>query len=74
MEGINNKIKTMLRKTYGLRDELFLKLKLYSLHHSRLELLVFRCTIIWEKIIVITREKWTEDIVIIRERLEPRVA
>ena len=39
MEGINNKIKTMLRKTYGLRDEVFLKLKLYSLHHSRLELL-----------------------------------
>jgi len=36
--------------------------------------LLFRCTIIWEKIIVITREKWTEDIVIIRERLEPRVA
>jgi len=39
IEGINNKIKTMLRKTYGLRDEVFLKLKLYSLHHSRLELL-----------------------------------
>ena len=37
-------------------------------------LVMFRCTIIWEKIIVITWEKWTEDIVIIRERLEPRVA
>lgn len=39
MEGINNKIKTLLRQTYGMRDELFFKLKLYSLHHSRHELL-----------------------------------
>lgn len=39
MEGINNKIKTLLRQTYGLRDELFFKLKLYSLHDSRQELL-----------------------------------
>lgn len=39
MEGINNKIKTLLRQTYGMRDELFLKLKLYSLHHTRHELL-----------------------------------
>jgi transposase len=39
MEGINNKIKTLLRQTYGLRDQRFFELKLYSLHHSRLELL-----------------------------------
>lgn len=39
MEGINNKIKTLLRQTYGLRDERFFTLKLYSLHHSRLTLL-----------------------------------
>ena len=39
MEGINNKIKTMLRQSYGMRDESFFKLKLYSLHHTRLELL-----------------------------------
>jgi transposase len=39
MEGINNKIKTLLRQTYGLRDERFFTLKLYALHHSRLTLL-----------------------------------
>jgi len=39
MEGINNKIKTLLRQTYGLRDERFFTLKLFSLHHSRLTLL-----------------------------------
>jgi transposase len=38
MEGINNKIKTLLRQTYGLRDERFFFLKLYSLHNSRLTL------------------------------------
>ena len=36
---INNKIKTLLRQTYGLRDERYFILKLYGLHHSRLELL-----------------------------------
>jgi transposase len=39
MEGINNKIKTMLRQAYGLRDERYFTLKLYSLHDSRLALL-----------------------------------
>jgi transposase len=29
MEGINNKIKTLLRQTYGLRDERYFTLKLY---------------------------------------------
>ena len=39
MEGINNKIKTLLRQTYGLRDERYFILRLYGLHHSRRELL-----------------------------------
>lgn len=39
MEGINNKIKTLLRQTYGLRDQRYLVLRLFSLHHSRRELL-----------------------------------
>ena len=39
MEGINNKIKTLLRQTYGLRDERYLILKLFGLHNSRQELL-----------------------------------
>lgn len=39
MEGINNKIRTMLRQTYGLREERYFTLKLYSLHDSRLALL-----------------------------------
>ena len=39
MEGINNKIKTLLRQTYGLRDERYFTLKLYSLHDARLALL-----------------------------------
>ena len=39
MEGINNKIKTLLRQTGGLRDERYFTLKLYSLHDSRLALL-----------------------------------
>lgn len=39
MEGINNKIKTLLRQTYGLRDERYFVLRLYGLHHSRHELL-----------------------------------
>jgi hypothetical protein len=30
MEGINNKIKTMLRQTYGLRDERYFMLKRVS--------------------------------------------
>jgi transposase len=35
MEGINRKIKTMLRTFYGLRDDDFLRLKLYALHESK---------------------------------------
>ncbi len=39
MEGINNKIRTLLRQTYGLRDERYFILRLFGLHHSRHELL-----------------------------------
>jgi transposase len=39
MEGINNQIKTLLRQTYGLRDERYFVLELFSLHHTRHELL-----------------------------------
>jgi transposase len=38
MKGINNKIRTLLRRTYGLRDERYFQLRLYSLHASRLKL------------------------------------
>lgn len=38
MEGINNKSRTLLRQTYGLRDERYFQLRLYSLHDSRLKL------------------------------------
>jgi transposase len=39
MEGINNKVKTLLRQTYGLRDERYFTLRLFNLHNSRLQLL-----------------------------------
>jgi hypothetical protein len=35
---------------------------------------LFRFTIIWEKVIVIISEKWTERILINQERVEPRFA
>ena len=35
MEGINRKIKTMLRQFCGLRDNDFLRLKLHALHESK---------------------------------------
>lgn len=35
LEGTNNKIKTMTRQHYGLRDQEFLKLKLYQLHETK---------------------------------------
>lgn len=35
MEGITRKVKTMLRQFYGLRDNDFLRLKLYVLHESK---------------------------------------
>jgi hypothetical protein len=39
LSQINNKIKTLLRQTYGLRDERYLVLRLLSLHNSRQALL-----------------------------------
>jgi len=38
MEGMNNKVKVLLRKTYGLRDEEYLVLRLKALHRSELNL------------------------------------
>lgn len=35
LEGTNNKIKTMNRQHYGLRDQEFLQLKLYQLHETK---------------------------------------
>lgn len=35
MEGINRKIKTRFRQVYGLRDDDFLRLKLYALHEAK---------------------------------------
>jgi transposase len=35
MEGMNNKIKVLLRKTYGLRDEEYFILRLKALHRSK---------------------------------------
>ncbi len=35
LEGTNNKIKTMHRQHYGLRDSEFFRLKLYQLHESK---------------------------------------
>ena len=39
MEGINNKIKTLTKRSYGFHDQNFFILKLLSLHHSRYKLL-----------------------------------
>lgn len=35
LEGVNNKIKTMQRRSYGFRDSEFLRLKIYALHETR---------------------------------------
>ena len=39
LEGTNNKIKTMNRQHYGLRDQEFLQLKLYQLHETKYALI-----------------------------------
>ena len=39
LEGINNKIKTLTKRSYGFHDENFFILKLLSLHHSKYKLL-----------------------------------
>jgi len=38
MEGMNNKVKVLLRKSYGLRDEEYFVLRLKALHLSECEL------------------------------------
>ncbi len=38
MEGNNNKVRTMMRQTYGLRDEEYLELRIKSLHEVKLRL------------------------------------
>jgi transposase len=38
LEGTNNKIKTLQRQAYGLRDTEFFRLRIYALHETRLEL------------------------------------
>lgn len=39
IEGINNKIKTLTKQSYGFHDDNFFILKLLSLHHSKYKLL-----------------------------------
>ena len=38
LEGINNKTKTLTKRSYGFHDENFFILRLLSLHHSRYKL------------------------------------
>lgn len=38
MEGTNNKVRTLMKQTYGLRDEEYLELRIKSLHESKLRL------------------------------------
>ena len=38
MEGSNNKVRTMMRQTYGIRDEEYLELRIKSLHEAKLRL------------------------------------
>lgn len=35
MEGLNHKIKNLLRVAYGYRDERFFELRLFALHESK---------------------------------------
>ena len=39
LEGINNKIKTLTKRSYGFHDQNFFLLKLLSLHHAKYNLL-----------------------------------
>jgi transposase len=39
LEGINNKIKTLTKRSYGFHDQNFFILKLLSLHHAKYKLL-----------------------------------
>lgn len=42
MEGNNNKVRTMMKQTYGLRDEEYLELRIKSLHEVKLRLVGYR--------------------------------
>ena len=55
------------------RHEVFILQQLAESRHHE-EQLLFRFTKIWEKIIVIIGEEWTERILINQERVEPRFA
>jgi transposase len=35
LEGVNNKIKTLKRQSYGFRDQEYFKLKILALHRAR---------------------------------------
>ena len=35
LEGLNNKIKTLKRQSYGFRDQEYFKLKILAIHRSR---------------------------------------
>jgi len=35
LEGLNNKINTMKRKSYGFRDKEYFKLKILAIHKAR---------------------------------------
>ena len=39
LEGLNNKIKTLKRQSYGFRDQEYFKLKILAIHRSRYALL-----------------------------------
>lgn len=39
LEGLNNKIKTLKRQSYGFRDQEYFKLKILAIHRSRYKLL-----------------------------------
>ena len=39
LEGLNNKIKTLKRKSYGFRDQQYFKLKILAIHMARYELI-----------------------------------
>ena len=38
LEGLNNKIKTLKRKSYGFRDQQYFKLKILAIHRTRYEM------------------------------------
>ncbi|CAN5301542.1 hypothetical protein BH11PLA2_BH11PLA2_31630 [soil metagenome] len=35
LEGLNNKIKTLPRQSYGYRDREFFELRIYSIHQAK---------------------------------------